>query len=88
MVGRLAAEQALTLYTTPVIYILFDNLAQRFTKKPNKPATGDRETGRAHVNSLRTFIQRPVATTLLTLAIALAGAVAFGGAAGVAPAGG
>ena len=40
---RLLLSQALTLYTTPVIYIFFDNLAQRFTKKPNKPATGDRE---------------------------------------------
>jgi multidrug efflux pump len=33
MVGGLLLSQALTLYTTPVIYIFFDNLAQRFTHK-------------------------------------------------------
>jgi multidrug efflux pump len=31
MVGGLILSQALTLYTTPVIYIFFDNLGQRFT---------------------------------------------------------
>jgi multidrug efflux pump len=34
MVGGLLLSQALTLYTTPVIYIFFDNLAHRFTRKP------------------------------------------------------
>ena len=43
MVGGLLLSQALTLYTTPVIYIFFDNLAQRFTKKSNQPETGDGE---------------------------------------------
>jgi multidrug efflux pump len=33
MVGGLLLSQALTLYTTPVIYIFFDNLAQRFGGK-------------------------------------------------------
>jgi multidrug efflux pump len=33
MVGGLLLSQALTLYTTPVIYIFFDNLAQRFSHK-------------------------------------------------------
>jgi multidrug efflux pump len=37
MVGGLLLSQALTLYTTPVIYIFFDNLAQRFSRKPNHP---------------------------------------------------
>ncbi|MGB6831853.1 MAG: efflux RND transporter permease subunit [Candidatus Acidiferrum sp.] len=36
MVGGLLLSQVLTLYTTPVIYIFFDNLAQRFSKK-SKP---------------------------------------------------
>ena len=40
MVGGLVLSQALTLYTTPVIYIFFDNLAHRFSRKSNKPATG------------------------------------------------
>ncbi len=33
MVGGLLLSQVLTLYTTPVIYIFFDNLAQRFSPR-------------------------------------------------------
>jgi multidrug efflux pump len=33
MVGGLILSQALTLYTTPVIYIFFDNLGQRFLRR-------------------------------------------------------
>jgi multidrug efflux pump len=33
MVGGLLLSQALTLYTTPVIYIFFDNLGNRFSRK-------------------------------------------------------
>jgi len=33
MVGGLLLSQILTLYTTPVIYIFFDRIAQRFSKK-------------------------------------------------------
>jgi multidrug efflux pump len=36
MVGGLLLSQALTLYTTPVIYIFFDNLAHRFTNKSSR----------------------------------------------------
>jgi multidrug efflux pump len=43
MVGGLLVSQALTLYTTPVIYIFFDNLAQRFARKSNTPETGNTE---------------------------------------------
>jgi multidrug efflux pump len=42
MVGGLLLSQALTLYTTPVIYIFFDHLAQRFSpskKHPEKAKT-------------------------------------------------
>jgi multidrug efflux pump len=39
MVGGLLLSQALTLYTTPVIYIYFDKLAQRLAHKPNEPKT-------------------------------------------------
>jgi multidrug efflux pump len=35
MVGGLLVSQVLTLYTTPVIYIFFDNLGQRFSRKKN-----------------------------------------------------
>jgi multidrug efflux pump len=33
MVGGLLLSQVLTLYTTPVIYIFFDGLAQRFRSR-------------------------------------------------------
>jgi multidrug efflux pump len=47
MVGGLLLSQALTLYTTPVIYIFFDNLAQRFSPKSENRETSDRETPNA-----------------------------------------
>jgi multidrug efflux pump len=41
MVGGLLVSQVLTLYTTPVIYIFFDRLAQRFTGgKPDRRGGG------------------------------------------------
>ncbi len=40
MVGGLLLSQILTLYTTPVIYIFFDNLAMRFSKKSKKARHG------------------------------------------------
>jgi len=40
MVGGLLLSQALTLYTTPVIYIFFDNLAHRFARKSNRAEIG------------------------------------------------
>ena len=39
MVGGLLVSQVLTLYTTPVIYIFFDNIAKRFSHKPNLSET-------------------------------------------------
>jgi multidrug efflux pump len=39
MVGGLLVSQVLTLYTTPVIYIFFDNLGQRFSRKHAAPVT-------------------------------------------------
>jgi multidrug efflux pump len=41
MVGGLLLSQVLTLYTTPVIYIFFDNLAQRFSRKSKAPKSGN-----------------------------------------------
>jgi multidrug efflux pump len=43
MVGGLLLSQALTLYTTPVIYIFFDNLGHRFSRQSNQPETGGAE---------------------------------------------
>jgi multidrug efflux pump len=45
MVGGLLVSQALTLYTTPVIYIFFDKLAQRFEHKSSEAETGAAELG-------------------------------------------
>jgi multidrug efflux pump len=46
MVGGLLVSQVLTLYTTPVIYIFFDRLAQRFGKKNTESqVSGDSEEG-------------------------------------------
>jgi multidrug efflux pump len=44
MVGGLMLSQVLTLYTTPVIYIFFDNLAHRFSRKTEKPPHPSNET--------------------------------------------
>jgi multidrug efflux pump len=40
MVGGLIFSQVLTLYTTPVIYIFFDNLSHRFGRKKARPEDG------------------------------------------------
>jgi multidrug efflux pump len=40
MVGGLIVSQVLTLYTTPVIYIFFDRLAQRFQRAAKPSASG------------------------------------------------
>ncbi len=40
MVGGLLVSQVLTLYTTPVIYIFFDNLAHRFSRRARAPQGG------------------------------------------------
>jgi multidrug efflux pump len=37
MVGGLILSQALTLYTTPVIYLFFDRLARRFRSEGPEP---------------------------------------------------
>jgi multidrug efflux pump len=47
MVGGLLLSQALTLYTTPVIYIFFDNLAQRFSPKSQNQETSGAEAPNA-----------------------------------------
>jgi multidrug efflux pump len=40
MVGGLLVSQVLTLYTTPVIYIFFDKLAQRLSRRSRSPHPG------------------------------------------------
>ncbi len=38
IIGGLIVSQMLTLFTTPVIYLLFDRLSQRFSPRPPQPA--------------------------------------------------
>jgi multidrug efflux pump len=38
IIGGLIVSQMLTLFTTPVIYLLFDRLSQRLSGKPDRPA--------------------------------------------------
>jgi multidrug efflux pump len=47
MVGGLLLSQVLTLYTTPVIYIFFDNLSQRFSPA-RRPTGSDPEPQAGH----------------------------------------
>ena len=72
----------LTLYTTPVIYLAFDRLSRRL--RGGSPSKGSPEgeleydPGQPEGNErLRIFIHRPVATTLLTIGLALSGIMAF-----------
>jgi multidrug efflux pump len=41
IVGGLIVSQALTLFTTPVIYLAFDRLATRFRRRPMDPTLGE-----------------------------------------------
>jgi multidrug efflux pump len=41
MVGGLLLSQVLTLYTTPVIYIFFDNIGHRFGRSPKRVEAGN-----------------------------------------------
>jgi len=74
---RTTAESGAHAYTTPVIYIFFDNLAHRFFAQVEYNGSQRRSPGRVRMNISALFIQRPVATTLLTVAVVLAGAIAF-----------
>ena len=46
MVGGLLFSQVLTLYTTPVIYIFFDNLGARLARKPGNKTVEQGESQR------------------------------------------
>jgi multidrug efflux pump len=41
IIGGLMVSQMLTLFTTPVIYLVFDRVSQRFGRKPRQPAADE-----------------------------------------------
>jgi multidrug efflux pump len=45
MIGGLLLSQALTLYTTPVIYVFFDNLARRFGRRQHEAKPSEAPAG-------------------------------------------
>ena len=83
IVGGLIVSQALTLYTTPVVYLYFDRFAQRLSRRRARiaahaaPSTRSRRTRSASMHISAPFIRRPVATSLLSLALLLGGAVGY-----------
>ena len=78
IIGGLIFSQVLTLYTTPVIYLAFDRLAKRLGRVRARRAVAAIQPAETLMNISEPFIKRPVATTLLTVALGLAGAVAYG----------
>ena len=82
IVGGLLLSQFLTLYTTPVVYLAFDWLGRRFGtfhvgNPVEEPARRRLIRMNFSSNFSAPFIRRPVATSLLTIAIFLSGVVAF-----------
>ena len=69
IVGGLAFSQVLTLFTTPVIYLFFERLGAAL--RPRRGAAARRGGGVVNNRFSELFIRRPVATTLLTIGIAL-----------------
>jgi multidrug efflux pump len=43
MVGGLLVSQVLTLFTTPVVYLYFDRLGRRFSRRAAEPVPPDGE---------------------------------------------
>ena len=74
IVGGLIVSQVLTLFTTPVIYLMFDGIA---ASVPKERARAGAHRGGCDVNFSEVFVRRPVATTLFTSGIVLAGLAAF-----------
>ena len=73
IIGGLALSQVLTLFTTPVIYLALRPARAAFRAQGGRTAPA--ESCRVNIPAL--FIDRPVATTLLAIAILLSGVLAY-----------
>ena len=87
VLGGLLVSQFLTLYATPVVYLAFARLERRFQAQiasgagaqhhPARTRRSEARRGHRGMNFSEPFVRRPVATTLLTLAVGLLGIIAY-----------
>ena len=78
IVGGLILSQILTLYTTPVVYLYFDRLGAASAAGGACAARWRPSRRRwTAMNISEPFIRRPVATSLLSVALLLAGVLAY-----------
>jgi multidrug efflux pump len=75
IVGGLLLSQLITLYTTPVIYLYFERFSDWMHARREQRAHA--RSGTRGVNISAPFIRRPIATSLLAMGLAAAGAICY-----------